>query len=146
MCIAKIKKCIFGKASSCYQEQVEVVWRVLLGLFILPHGWGKLSSFSEKSAVFPDPLGIGSFMSLALATWAEFFCAILLIFGLFTRFAAFNLLATMLVAGLIFHAADPFSKKELALLYAIGFLYFTLVGGSSYSLDHIIRKKWLKTS
>lgn len=141
MCIKKIKTCLF-QVSDSYQKYAELVLRLVLGLFMLTsHGWGKFASFSEKSENFPDPLGIGSTFSLGLATFAEFFCSILLIVGLFTRFAAFNLLITMLVAGLIFHGADPFGKKELALLYAAGFLYFTLAGGNRFSLDAWIRKK-----
>ena len=137
----KIKKILFEKAPSFYQEGAELTLRIVAALFmLLSHGWGKLFSFSEKSEFFPDPLGIGSFASLSLATFSEFFCSILLIFGLFTRFAALNLLITMLVAGLIFHAADPFAKKELALLYALVFLYFTIVGGNRYSLDKWFRK------
>ena len=145
MCIKKIKSCLFHKASASYQDVAELILRLVLGKFMLcSHGWGKFFSFSEKSASFPDPLGLGSTLSLGLATFAEFFCSILLMLGLFTRFAALNLLITMLVAGLIFHAADPFVKKELALLYAAGFLYFTLVGGNRYSLDEWIRKTFLK--
>ena len=144
MCIKKIKNCLFHKVSDSYQEAAELVLRLVLGLFMLSHGWGKFSSFSEKSEMFPDPLGIGSALSLGLATFAEFFCSILLIVGLFTRFAALNILITMLVAGLIFHAADPFGKKEMALLYAAGFLYFTFVGGNRYSLDGWIRKTFIK--
>lgn len=144
MCIKKIKNCLFDTASNFYRDGAELTLRLVLGAFILTHGWGKLSSFSEKSEMFPDPLGIGSTLSLSLATFAEFFCAILLMLGLFTRFAAFNILITMLVAGLIFHFADPFAKKELALLYAVGFLYFTIVGGNRYSLDQWIRNNFLK--
>lgn len=144
MCIKKFKSCLFGTVKNIYQEWAELILRLFLGIFMLTHGWAKLSSFSEKSEMFPDPLGIGSALSLSLATFAEFFCSILLILGLFTRFAAFNILATMTVAGLIFHYADPFSKKELALLYAVGFLYFTIAGGNRYSLDHWIRKTFMK--
>ena len=137
----RIKKCLFDKASQSYQDITELILRVVLGFFILTHGWGKLTSFPEKSEYFPDPLGIGSLLSLSLATFAEFFCAILLIIGLFTRFAALNIFITMLVAGFIFHFSDPFAKKELALLYATGFLYFLVMGGNRYSLDEWIRKK-----
>ena len=144
MCIKKIKNCLFNKVSHSYQETGELILRLVLGFFMLSHGWGKLSSFSEKSEFFPDPLGMGSALSLSLATFSEFFCSIFLILGLFTRFAALNILITMLVAGLIFHAADPFGKKELALLYAAGFLYFTIVGGNRFSLDEWIRKTFTK--
>lgn len=144
MCIKKIKKCLFNKASHSYQAIGELILRLVLGGFILSHGWAKFFSFSEKAEYFPDPLGIGSTLSLSLATFAEFFCSIFLILGLFTRFAALNILITMLVAGLIFHAADPFTKKELALLYAAGFLYFTIVGGNRFSIDEWIRKRFTK--
>lgn len=139
-----IKKCLFDKASQSYQDIMELILRIILGSFMLTHGWSKLASFSEKSEHFPDPLGIGSVLSLSLATFAEFFCSLLLIIGLFTRFAAFNIFATMIVAGLIFHFSDPFVKKELALLYSTGFLYFMVVGGNRYSLDEWIRKKLKK--
>lgn len=136
-----IKKCLFDKASQTYQNITELILRIVLGSFMLTHGWPKLASFSEKSEKFPDPLGVGSFLSLSLATFAEFFCSILLIIGLFTRFAAFNIFATMLVAGLIFHFSDPFAEKELALLYATCSFYFLVTGGNRYSVDEWIRKK-----
>ena len=131
---------LFKKAKSPYQEVAELILRVTAGAFMLTHGLGKLLSFSEKAQFFPDPLGIGSALSLSLATFAEFFCSLLLMVGFLTRFSAFSNLSTMLVAGFIFHSADPFSKKELALLYAGIFLYFTIVGGNRYSLDQLLRK------
>ena len=141
--IKKILKKLLS-INSCWQASGELVFRVILSLFILTHGWGKLSSFSEKSDVFPDPLGIGSYLSLSLATFAEFFCALLLLLGLFTRLASFGLLTTMLVAGLIFHSSDPFSQKELALLFATGFFYFTCAGGNRYSCDQWLRNFFVK--
>src|SRR4051794_23580498 len=42
-----------------------LVLRLWLGLsLLLLHGWSKLSGFSQMSAKFPDPLGIGSPTSL----------------------------------------------------------------------------------
>ena len=140
MFLKKIKLFLLDRAHPLYQEYAELGLRVVAGGFMLTHGWGKLSSFSEKAGFFPDPLGIGSALSLSLATFAEFFCALLLIVGCFTRFAALNILITMLVAGLIFHSADPFGKKELALLYALVFCYFTVVGANRLSLDHFLKK------
>ena len=136
----QVKQCLLV-VNTRWQEWGELAFRLVLGIWILSHGWGKFFSFSEKMEYFPDPLGIGSTLSLGLATFAEFFCGILLIIGCCTRFAAFNLLVTMLVAGLIFHAADPFAKKELALLYAAGFFYFLLAGGNRWSVDEWLRKK-----
>lgn len=100
------------------------------------HGWPKLESFSAKSASFADPLGIGSTASLALATAAEFFGSVFVIAGLGTRFASGALLITMLVAGLIQHAGDPFGRKELALLYAVIFATLIFTGPGRLSIDH----------
>lgn len=110
------------------------------GLMLFAHGWGKLTGFSSISGKFPDPLGIGSAPSLAMAVFAEVFCAIALILGLFTRAAAIPLLITMLVAAFIVHGADPFQKKEFALLYAIPFLTLIFAGAGSYSIDSKISR------
>lgn len=108
------------------------------GMMLFGHGWDKLAHFSEKTAMFPDPIGLGSATSLTLVTFAEFFCALAIIFGLATRFAAIPLVVNMLVAALIFHAGDPWPKKELTLLYATPFVTLLLAGGGKYSLDALI--------
>jgi putative oxidoreductase len=41
----------------------------------------------------------------------------------------------MLVAAFIVHLDDPFKRKELALLYLVGFLVVLLMGPGKYSLD-----------
>jgi putative oxidoreductase len=41
----------------------------------------------------------------------------------------------MLVAAFIVHLDDPFKRKELALLYLVGFLIVLLMGPGKYSLD-----------
>jgi len=107
---------------------------------LFAHGWGKLKGFSAISGKFPDPLGIGSAPSLAMAVFAEVFCAIALILGLFTRAAAIPLLITMIVAAFIVHGANPFQKKEFALLYAIPFLVLILTGAGKFSIDSKIVK------
>ena len=49
--------------------------RIALGVqMLLGHGWGKLMSFSEKAATFPDPLGVGHTTSMALAVFGEVVC------------------------------------------------------------------------
>lgn len=111
------------------------------GLMAGAHGLDKLLTFTEKAASFGDPLGVGSTASLALAVFAEFFCAIAVALGLFTRFAAVPLVITMGVAAFIVHADDPFSKKELALLYGIPFLALVLTGPGDYSLDRLLRRR-----
>ena len=104
-------------------------------MMLLGHGWGKLTSFAERSSSFPDPLGIGSLLSMALATGAEAFCALAVILGFATRWAAVPLMVTMLVAALIIHGDDPWAKKEFALLYFPPFATLFFAGAGRYSLD-----------
>lgn len=108
---------------------------------LISHGWGKLINFGEKASVFPDPLGVGSMMSLSLAVFAEVFCSIAIILGFATRFVAIPLISTMFVAIFIIHADDPRQKKEFALLYLVPFLTLIFTGAGRFSLDSIIKKR-----
>jgi putative oxidoreductase len=99
------------------------------------HGWRKLVSYSENSATFADPLGVGPALSLALVVLAEFFCSALLAFGLFTRLAAIPLAITMSVAAFVIHGNDPWGKKEMAIVYLLIYLTLLFAGPGRISLD-----------
>ncbi len=105
----------------------------------LLHGFSKLTHFSEISAKFFDPFHIGASASLGLVVFAEFFCALLIVAGFLTRLAAIPLIINMFVAGVIFHHADPWATKELALLYLTVFVTLLLAGGGKFSVDGLIR-------
>lgn len=125
-----------------FLDSTYLFLRVAVALIMLfAHGYGKLMGFSKIAPKFPDPIGLGSELSLILVVGAEFFGAILLALGLFTRWAGFSLLFTMLVVVFIYHWPDPFKSKELAILYGLFFLFFTLVGGGKYSLDSLLKKR-----
>lgn len=109
-----------------------LILRMFGGLTMLTHGWGKLSAFSDKMDVFPDPLGLGSSLSLGLAIGAEFGCAILLVLGIFTRLASIPLIITMAVAFMLIHGSDPFSVKELAFLYLGIYVSLFFTGGGKF--------------
>ena len=104
------------------------------------HGWGKLSGYAEMSEKFPDPIGLGSQVSLTLAVFAEFFCSILVMAGFLTRLACVPLISTMAVAGFIFHSDDPFAKKEMAFLYLAAWVVILLLGPGKISVDGVIGK------
>lgn len=118
------------------------ILRVFSGLALaIGHGIGKI----PPSDGFIQGVSKLGFPLPGLFAWAagcsEFFGGILLAAGLFTRPSAFFVLCTMLVAGLIRHAADPFSTKEKAFMYAAIALLFVLVGAGKYGLDAILRRK-----
>jgi len=118
------------------------ILRLAFGGLMLGHGWGKMMKlFSGGDIQFFNFMGIGMTESLALAVFAEIICALLIIFGLFTRWATIPLIITMLVAVLIVHGDHPFKKQEPALLYALAYLSLLFTGPGEYSLDARFRWK-----
>lgn len=94
--------------------------RLYLAPVLMQAGYNKLAHFEDTAAWFGNPdWGLGlPFPSLmaALAAGTEFFGAILLILGLFTRLISIPLMVTMLVAAFAVHwqngwlaIADPSS-------------------------------------
>ena len=118
-----------------------LVLRASFGLMMLSHGWPKLMSFINDPAAFPDPLHIGASLTHGLAVFAEFVCAILIVIGLGTRWAAFPLIVTMSVAAFVIHGKDPFGEREMAMLYLSAFITIMILGAGSYSLDKAISGK-----
>jgi len=112
--------------------------RIAAGALILPYGYDKLVHFAQKKDVFLNFLGIGSTLSLLLVIFAEFFCSILIIIGLFTRFAALPLVIAMGVALFKAHHADFFGTGEKATLFFVIFLSILLVGPGRASVDSMM--------
>lgn len=111
------------------------------GFMLFAHGAKKLARYAELSESFSDPLGVGPAASLALAVFAEALCALLVMAGAATRLAVVPLIITMLVAALIVHGDDPWSKKEFALLYALPFATLGLTGAGRFSVDAWWRRR-----
>lgn len=110
--------------------------RVTVGLMMaLSHGWGKFQNVLSGNFEFGDPIGLGPTISLILAAFAEFICALLVVFGIKTRWAAIPVVITMLVAAFVVHWNDPWGNKEFPLLYASVFLSLVFTGAGRYSVD-----------
>ena len=105
------------------------------GAMAFAHGLPKLQKLLVGNFEFADPLGLGAGISLGLAVFGEFVCGLLVAAGLFARPAALPAAFTMVVAAFVTHGADPFAKKELALLYLVAFVVVALAGPGRYSLD-----------
>jgi putative oxidoreductase len=124
-----------------YTDAGILFLRIAFGIMILLHGIGKLQDLMSGANDFPDPIGIGGTLSLALVTFAEFICAILLIIGLFTRLALVPLIITMLVVVFIHEAHLDLFDKEPPVLFLIAFVGLFFMGAGKYSIDEMINKK-----
>lgn len=109
--------------------------RLGFGGIMLTHGIPKLLMLISGDFNFGDPIGIGAPASLILAVMGEVVFPILVIIGFKTRLAAIPVILTMIIAGFIVHANDPFGVKEKAFLFLIGFLAIALLGAGKYSID-----------
>ncbi len=118
-----------------------LVARIVFSILLMTHGFQKISHFSELAGKFPDPIGWGCTVSLSLAVFAEFICPLGVICGLFYRLALLPMMFTMGVATWVIHHGDPFSDKELSLVYLLVFLLLFFCGPGRYSVDYLIGKK-----
>src|SRR5687768_12721816 len=135
-------KRIFGTriSESAFAFSILVL-RVGAGsLMLMNHGLDKLMHFSQKAGGFADPFGIGSTASLSLTVFAEFFCSVFIILGLFTRLACIPLVINMAVALFIAHQGDFFGKGELAGLFLVCFVTLLFAGPGRVSLDRFLVK------
>jgi putative oxidoreductase len=114
--------------------------RLALGILMMAHGYDKLIHLNEYKTDFLNFLGIGSTGSLLLVIFAEFFCALFVVIGLFTRVVTIPLIITMGVVVFQVNTLDFFGKAELGALYLAGYLVLLLCGPGKVSVDGIAGK------
>jgi putative oxidoreductase len=113
--------------------------RIIQGFLIIWHG-------SQKLFNYPPSDHPAAGWGLA-AGYFEFFCGLLVMVGLGTRWAAFLLSGTMAVAYFMVHASNgkgflPFSNGgELAVIYCFVFFYLWFAGGGPLSVDALISRR-----
>lgn len=107
-------------------------------LLLLNHGIPKLVKFGKLQASFFDPFGIGSKWALILVIFAEVFCSILVVIGLFTRLAVIPLIIMFCVIIFMAQKGEPLSKLDLPILFLCGFISLFLVGPGRLSVDGMI--------
>ena len=112
-----------------------LITRIVFSLSMMTHGYPKLMNLLSGSPSFGNPIGIGEIPTLILAVLAEFVAPIFIIIGYRTKIFTLLPMVTMLVAAFVVHLDDPFKRKELALLYLVGFLIIFLMGPGKYSIN-----------
>ena len=136
-----LKRFLFPvKPDGTFISVILLIVRVVFGGMLMNHGIDKWANYQELSAVFPDPLGIGSPLSLGLAIFGELACSMAFIIGFLYRLAMIPMIFTMCVAFFIVHADDPFAVKELAFVYLVVFVLMYIVGPGKFAVDRWISK------
>ncbi len=118
-----------------------LILRIGFSGLMLTHGYGKFLRLFEDKIRFSDPIGLGKEISLYLVVLGEFIAPIFIIIGLRTRFFSIFPIITMYVAAFISHVDDPFSRKEKAILFLLGFIIVLLCGPGKYSIDYSLKNR-----
>ncbi|MFT3679358.1 MAG: DoxX family protein [Ferruginibacter sp.] len=136
-----MKKLLSVKYSAGAFNAAMLFLRIAVGTLMLVHGYDKLIHFKEWAPGFKATfIGLSPTISFTLLVFAEFFCAALIILGLFTRLAAIPLIIAMIVAVVKGHNKDLFGEGEHAALFAITFVVILLLGPGRISIDGMINK------
>ncbi len=113
----------------------KLLLRLGFGGLMIPHGVSKLQNLISGNPQFANPFGIGEVPTLILAILAELICPVLIILGIKTRLSTIPVIITMAVAAFIIHGGDPWGKKEMALLYLVGYSGIGLIGSGRYAVN-----------
>ncbi|MFC6267515.1 DoxX family protein [Frigoriflavimonas asaccharolytica] len=125
-----------------FQNSILLIVRMLVGLAMLSHGFPKLQTLINGGKIeFYNFLGLSSTISLGLTVFSEFVCSIFLILGLFSRYAAFFLAFTMIIAAFVFHGGDPWEKQEMSIIYLCSYFLLLAFGAGKFSIDSLIDKR-----
>lgn len=117
-----------SKPDGAATSAILLIVRIIFGVLLMNHGIEKWSNYQELSAVFPDPLGVGSPLSLGLAIFGELACSMAFIIGFLYRLAMLPMIFTMGMAFFVIHGNDPFAVKELAFIYLVVYVLMYIIG------------------
>jgi putative oxidoreductase len=130
-------------STACSETSFNIavlIIRVTFGLLLLiNHGIDKLKHFAEKQSSFPDPLHIGHMPSLMLVLFAEVFCTVFVVLGLFTRIMAIPLVISFAVIVLLVNKSYS-GPAEGGVFFFAAFFSILLMGPGKYSIDGAMGK------
>ena len=117
-----------------------LILRVVTGLLLISHGYSKLVSFNKLQYTFMNFMGLGSTVSLILIIFAEVFCSIFLILGLFTRFTVIPIIIGMSVVVFIASHGHIFGSGERGMMYLAASIAILFCGPGKISIDGMLRR------
>lgn len=117
-----------------------LVLRIASGLLLANHGYTKLIKFSSLRYKFMNFMHLGSTTSLSLIIFAELICGLLLILGLFTRFACVPIIIGMAVVVFVASHGNIFAEGERGMIFLATTITILLCGPGKISVDGMIGK------
>lgn len=138
------KSLFYEPVSSSTKSLVILLARIIFGFLFLSHGITKLHTYVHVPEMFPDPIGLGSTVSLWMVLFAEILCTTGFILGALFRLCLTPMIFTMCIALFVIHADDPLDTKELSMMYLVIFALLYITGPGRYSIDGIFKRFYQK--
>lgn len=135
-----MRKILSTKYSAGAFNFATFILRITVGVLIASHGYDKLVHFSSMKNHFMNFIGLGSTVSLALVVFAEFFCSIFVILGLFTRLVIIPIIIVMCVVVFVATHGQIIGPGEKGAIYLASSLVILLCGPGRISIDGAIGK------
>ena len=122
---------------SRYEMQIYSALRIVAGFLFLWHGSQKLFALPPSGYAIPPHI-------VFIAGPIEFLGGLLVMIGLWTRWAAFICSGQMAFAYWSAHATHGMlpllNGGEMAIIYCFLFLFISAYGPGNFSIDHLLRK------
>jgi putative oxidoreductase len=123
---------------SRYEIQIYAVLRIIAGFLFLWHGSQKLFAFPPAGQTIPSYI-------VFIAGPIEFFGGLLVMIGLWSRWAALICSGEMAYAYWTVHATHAalplLNGGELAIFYCFLFLFISARGSGVFSIDYYLEKR-----
>lgn len=103
-------------------------------LLLYVHGLPKVFHFSEELTRIEDPFGLGPYMSLLPAIFAEVVCPVFILAGVFARLACLPIIGVLLVAMLVVHPGWSLAEGQFGWLLLIIFTTLAITGPGRWRL------------
>ena len=121
----------------------DLLGRILISVIFIMAGWSKIGGYAGTQG-YMESMGVpGMLLPLVIAT--ELGGGLLVLFGLWTRVAAFALAGFSLLAGVLFHFKPDDQMQMMIFMknFAIagGFLVLVAHGAGALSLDRWLARR-----
>ena len=143
-----MKKLVSTSYSAWAFNLAMLLIRLGAGSMIMLIGYNKLINYKAmlngtyppmQGRSFQSVIGLGASTELSLLIFAEFFCAIFVMIGLFSRLASIPLIIAMFVALWKAHNFHIYSDGQSPAMFLLFFLTILLCGPGRASVDGMIK-------
>ena len=139
------KTLMYSDAGSVINNLALLVFRVLLSVQLFRvHGMKKFPVLGGKMENVPNPFNLPKKLNSSLAAIADTMVPLLIILGTGSRLIVIPVIVVTLTGYLVVHRDDSPEVRDVPYMYALSFLFLSVLGFGTCSLDHYLLTKFFK--